>query len=69
MIPCPKCLEYPLYNERYDAYYCPTCDKWQSNVCDDSTCFYCVERPEKPSLVTKDLKIGTEENDKFTKRY
>lgn len=66
MIPCTKCFEYPVYNERYDAYYCPACDKWQDNACDDSTCFYCVGRPDKPSQLTKGLKIGNEENDKFT---
>lgn len=39
------------YSERYDNYYCETCDKWLEPKCSDETCVFCKERPEKPSMV------------------
>lgn len=37
------------YNERYDCYFCETCDIWCEKNCNDPTCYFCVGRPEKPS--------------------
>ena len=43
------CLEYPIYNQKHDANYCPRCDTWLEKVCDDINCSFCKDRPEKPS--------------------
>jgi hypothetical protein len=36
------------YNERYDAYYCDVCNRWNEKKCEDEKCFFCPDRPEKP---------------------
>jgi len=46
---CDKCQEKRLYDERYDAWYCLTCDEWLEKECGDSNCFFCAMRPHKPS--------------------
>jgi hypothetical protein len=42
----PNCVK--AYSEEYDAYYCETCNEWYESICDDPTCDYCAERPERP---------------------
>lgn len=39
------------FNDRHDAYYCETCDKWLEKKCNDDMCEYCTVRPDKPSEV------------------
>ena len=46
---CKDCLERFCYNERYDAYYCKTCNTWESSQCSDKECSYCVNRPKLPT--------------------
>ena len=43
------------YNERFDSYYCADCDTWTENICDDEGCWYCVDRPDKPSEIKGEL--------------
>jgi len=50
---CPECLERLAYNEEYDSVYCIPCDEWQDIPCEDPTCEYCADRPEKPSDCAK----------------
>ena len=44
------------YSEKYDAYYDEETGEWTESKCDDPTCEYCAERPEKP-MVTVDEKL------------
>lgn len=37
------------YNNTYDAHFCPDCDVWLEERCDDIECDYCSTRPAKPS--------------------
>lgn len=46
---CPECLERLSYNDEFDSIYCKPCDDWYDTACEDPSCEYCVERPEKPS--------------------
>ena len=46
---CPECLERLSYNDEFDSIYCVPCDEWRDIACEDPTCDYCAERPEKPS--------------------
>lgn len=46
---CKKCNSVLLYCEEYDTYYCPKCDEWSEEKCGDPDCYFCNERPEKPS--------------------
>jgi hypothetical protein len=52
---CPDCNNLISYSEKYDAYFCPTCDEWLESKCSDPECIYCPQRPEKPNE-------GTEKN-------
>ena len=36
------------YSEEYDAYYNPTTNEWIESKCDDPTCEFCTNRPERP---------------------
>ena len=44
--------EYPsevaTYSEEWDAWYDPNKNEWLERTCDDPTCEYCVNRPERP---------------------
>lgn len=46
---CSCCNEDTFYSEKYDAYFCSKCDTWNESKCSDPDCFYCPNRPEKPS--------------------
>ncbi len=50
---CKVCKLPTLYEEVFDAFYCPACDTWLSLVCGDATCTYCANRPLVPSGVAK----------------
>jgi hypothetical protein len=50
---CETCKNDFEYNERYDAYFCRTCDEWTEKKCDDDKCWYCVGRGEKPSNLNR----------------
>jgi len=39
------------YSDKYDAYYCATCDIWTEKKCKDITCEFCATRPDKPSQI------------------
>ena len=45
-----KCGHKVEYNEKYDAYYCPSCNVWLEGVCGMDDCVYCKDRPTKPVL-------------------
>lgn len=46
---CSNCFGMTKLNERYDAYYCEVCDMWTETVCEHKDCYYCKDRPAKPS--------------------
>ena len=51
---CSDCRSEVIRNERYDAYFCETCDEWLEEICSDGCkCGFCKDRPEKPSQVKK----------------
>ena len=37
------------YSKEYDAWYCPLCGEWIENKCTNNDCYFCKNRPEKPS--------------------
>lgn len=37
------------YSDEFDAYYDDETNEWLESKCDDPTCEYCPNRPEKPS--------------------
>lgn len=39
------------YHTDSDSYFCPDCDVWMDETCDDIDCQECLERPEKPSMI------------------
>ena len=47
---CETCNSKNQYTEKYDAYYCKSCNTWLESACDDPTCEYCVNRPQTPDL-------------------
>lgn len=46
-----ECGSKCYYSNNFDCYFCHKCDKWQELKCTDKECYYCVNRPEKPSEV------------------
>ena len=42
-----------VLNEKHDAYYCASCDKWLDPACDDDACEFCKGRVEKPSQLSQ----------------
>ena len=38
------------YSEKYDAYYDTATNEWIEDKCDDPTCEFCVNRPERPNV-------------------
>lgn len=47
---CPHCGKRTSFNCQFDAYYCPNCDIWVEEKCDNPNCEYCSNRPDKPSM-------------------
>jgi hypothetical protein len=39
---------YNEYSEEWDAFYNPITNEWTESKCDDPTCHYCTNRPERP---------------------
>ena len=48
---CSNCNSKLIYNERYDALFCASCNEWcEPACCNDPTCDCCGGRPPKPLL-------------------
>jgi ribonuclease BN (tRNA processing enzyme) len=47
---CPACSNRRMYHEEYDAYFCIRCDRWLEADCEDPSCEFCANRPDRPSL-------------------
>lgn len=45
---CIVCGTRLKYSNKYGALYCPTCNAWRSEKCDDTNCWACNNRPDKP---------------------
>ncbi len=45
---CHRCGSPAAYDQRYDANYCPTCNRWIEYECRNHECAYCGQRPRKP---------------------
>lgn len=45
---CTTCGNRKELAERWDAYYCPSCNEWLEATCDDPECGFCRNRPENP---------------------
>jgi hypothetical protein len=43
-----------IYSEEYDAYYDEDTNEWLEEVCGDTNCEYCMNRPEKPMKEDKE---------------
>jgi hypothetical protein len=43
------------YSEQYDANYSPVRNEWLDDRCDDPTCEYCKDRPQRPLKVKDEL--------------
>jgi len=37
-----------VYSEKYDTYYNEETNEWVEDKCDDPTCEFCINRPDKP---------------------
>jgi hypothetical protein len=47
--PCQFCRAAPsVYVDAYDAYACPSCDRWLEEACSDPACDRCSRRPTTP---------------------
>lgn len=53
---CKKCNAEASYSEKYDAYYCKSCNEWTEDICTDRDCEYCKNRPNRP----KDVNLVSE---------
>ena len=47
---CSECGEKLFYIYRYDTDFCPQCNKWLNEGCNDPNCMFCSERPETPEI-------------------
>ena len=45
---CSICGERTMRSERWDAYYCLDCNRWEEEGCTDPACYYCANRPTHP---------------------
>ncbi|MFE8700456.1 hypothetical protein ACFYKX_07515 [Cytobacillus sp. FJAT-54145] len=45
---CSNCQANLIYYDEFDAYFCAYCNEWKESKCEDPTCFYCPNRPNKP---------------------
>lgn len=45
---CPICNNRLIYNDKYDCNFCPECNEWSTQKCQDPECCYCRTRPETP---------------------
>ena len=51
---CDACGKTGKYNEQFDSYYCEACNIWIDNMCRDTHCAFCINRPETPNIGTKE---------------
>lgn len=51
---CKNCKSHLNYDERWDSYFCVVCEIWTEKKCDDLSCYFCSNRPEKPSEIDND---------------
>jgi len=58
------------YSEEYDAYYDEDTNEWIDGKCDDPTCEFCMNRPERPVAPKKNFESSESgpENKKLKKR-
>jgi hypothetical protein len=42
------CQMSKAYSEKYDCYYCDTCNIWLEDICTDRDCEFCKDRPLTP---------------------
>lgn len=47
---CDACGILTDYNEKYDAWFCPICNTWAEEKCNDPDCGFCGERPDTPDI-------------------
>ena len=45
---CKNCERKIFYNNKYDAYYCKSCNIWLEPKCGDKRCEFCSIRPVSP---------------------
>lgn len=45
---CDTCGKKFMYDMKYDSYYCVYCEEWKESKCNDTNCYVCMNRPEKP---------------------
>ena len=45
---CPACGAAAIYDDVFDAQFCPQCDNWLEPKCSDPSCQNCIARPERP---------------------
>jgi len=45
---CHTCLAALTFDDEFDASYCATCNEWREEMCNDSSCEYCENRPTRP---------------------
>ena len=45
---CDKCHNLLILYEKYDAYFCASCNEWKEDTCANPNCEFCKDRPEKP---------------------
>jgi hypothetical protein len=43
-----NCENVKQYSEEYDAYFCPICNIWLEDRCNDPECEFCNIRPLTP---------------------
>ena len=48
LVICENCNNELIYSAFHDSYYCPQCNEWAEDVCEDEHCEFCKERPRKP---------------------
>lgn len=50
---CPSCGSSGTRIGQFDAYSCGVCNAWLEERCDDTTCSFCADRPNRPSAVSE----------------
>jgi len=49
-----ECGTKTSYADKYDVYYCNTCNKWLESKCNDPACEFCTTRPMTPMETNND---------------
>ena len=53
---CRFCNHQRCYSERFDAYFCPYCNRWLESRCGDPNCGFCKNRPHFPNKLWQKAK-------------